>query len=262
MARGGQGHADVLAAAPAAGAGPSPPRQGSLGPQPSAPATEPRRDQGGTVGWSHVRRPVDQRMVAGVAGALGDVVGVSALAARVAFVVLSFAGGVGLAAYVVLWLFLPPQGSHEPIVKRAVADRRTVSLVLAVGTAIATLMVAAGVLGAGALLGTVAPGAVALAGLVAIWRHAGPDDKAAALRLAAQLGVTNSAGVPSRRRLVSGALRLLLGVVLVAAASTAFVGRHHLTGADFRALLATLAVLAGFALVLAPWWLRLGRDLG
>ena len=199
--------------------------------------------------------------MAGVAGALADVIGVSTLAARLAFVVLSFAGGVGLAAYVVLWLLLPAEGSQEPIVRRAVADRRTVSLVLAGASAIAAVMIAAGVLGAGVLLGTVAPGAVSLAGLVAVWRHAGPDDKAAALRLAAQLSGTNPGRAPSRRRLVSGGLRLLAGVVLVGVGTSAFFGRQHLSGADFRALLATLAVLAGFGLVFAPWWLRLGKDL-
>src|SRR5947209_4771460 len=49
------------------------------------------------------------RIVAGVAAGLGDLLGVDRVVVRLAFVVLSFAGGVGVVAYLLLWLL-----SSEP----------------------------------------------------------------------------------------------------------------------------------------------------
>ena len=50
-----------------------------------------------------VRNRAD-RIVAGVAAGLGDLLGVDRVVVRLAFVVLSFAGGVGVVAYLLLWL--------------------------------------------------------------------------------------------------------------------------------------------------------------
>ncbi len=200
-------------------------------------------------------------MVAGVASALAEALGVAAPAARVAFVVLSFAGGSGLAAYVLLWLFLPAEGEPGAIVQRAVADRRTVSATLAAASGLAVVMVVAGVAHLGAPLGMVAPGALALAGLVMVWRHCGPGDRAALQRLVAQLSGGDQGPGLGRGRLVVAGLRLAGGVALVAGGSSALLSPEHLTGADLRLLLGGLAVMGGSVLVFAPWWLRLGRQL-
>jgi len=207
-----------------------------------------------------LRRQTGDRLLAGVAGSLAEALGVSALSARLAFVILSFAGGAGMAAYVAFWLLIPAQGENEPIARRALADRRSLSLSLALASGLVAILVALSVLGAAALLGILTPGAVALAGLVPIWRNAGPDDKAAALRLAAQL-TGSGAAMPSRRRLAVAGARVTVGILLVAGGTSAFLATRHLSSADLKGLLATAAVLAGFALVFAPWWLRLGKQL-
>jgi signal transduction histidine kinase len=211
--------------------------------------------------WSRLRRPRGPRVVAGVAGALSDVFGVTTPAVRIAFVALGFAGGTGLAAYMFLWLFLPAEGEEETIARRALSDRRTMPLALAAASGIAAVMVAAGIAGVGVPLGMVAPGGVALAGLVAVWRHAGSGDREALQHLVNQLSGANSSAVPTRRRLCVAFCRLAVGVALVGAGSSAFLAPTHLTGTDVRVLLGALAVVGGFVLVLAPWWLRLGRDL-
>jgi signal transduction histidine kinase len=112
-----------------------------------------------------------------------------------------------------------------------------------------------------ALIGDVSPGVVALAGLVVVWRHAGPEDRQAAARLASLLSGAGPAAEPTRRRLVVASLRLAAGVALIGGGTSALLAPKGLTGADFTAAAAALGVVAGFALVLAPWWLRLGRDL-
>ena len=200
-------------------------------------------------------------MLAGVAGVLSDSVGVSPTAARVALVALTFFGGSGIVIYVAVWLLVPPAGSDEAVARSAVGDRRTISLVTAVASALVALLVVASVLKMPALVGDVSPGVVALAGLVVVWRHAGPEDRQAAARLASLLSGAGPAAVPTRRRLVVASVRLLAGVALIAGGTSALLAPKRLTEADFTAAAAALGVVAGFALVLAPWWLRLGRDL-
>jgi phage shock protein PspC (stress-responsive transcriptional regulator) len=52
------------------------------------------------------RSPTD-RKVAGVCGGLGELLGVDPVFARVAFVVLAFAGGLGIVLYLAFWLLMP-----------------------------------------------------------------------------------------------------------------------------------------------------------
>jgi signal transduction histidine kinase len=211
--------------------------------------------------WSGVHRPANQRVLGGVAAALADTIGVSALAARWALVALSFFGGAGMAIYVAGWLFLPAEGSEEPIARAALADRRTVSLVLATASLLLVLLVTVAVLGSTPLLGAVSPGILSLACVVAIWRHAGPDDRVAAQRLAALLSGAGPSTAPTWRRLLTAVVRLLVGAALIAGGTSTLLQPKHLNSTDLIVALAALAVIAGFALVLAPWWLRLGRDL-
>ncbi|HTT88012.1 MAG TPA: PspC domain-containing protein [Acidimicrobiales bacterium] len=211
--------------------------------------------------WSGLHRPADNRVLAGVAAALADVIGVSVLAARWALVALTFCGGVGIAVYIVAWLFLPSEGTDRAIAGAALSDRRTVQLVLASASGLVLVMVLVTLLGTTALLGAVSPGLVSLAGLVAIWRHAGPDDRAAARRLAGLLSGASPAAAPTWRRLVYAVVRFAVGAVLIAICTSTLLRPKHLNSTDLTIALAALGVIAGFALILAPWWLRLGREL-
>ena len=67
------------------------------------PADGPRR----------LRRSSSDRMVGGVAGGLGRYFDVDPVLFRIAFVVLVFAGGAGLLAYLGLWLITPSDGEGE-----------------------------------------------------------------------------------------------------------------------------------------------------
>ena len=60
-------------------------------------------------------------MVAGVAAGLGDHLGVDPVLFRVAFVVLTVAGGVGVFAYLLAWWMIPPAGLQDgtPVLERA-----------------------------------------------------------------------------------------------------------------------------------------------
>lgn len=104
---------------------------------PSGPADEPAPDEGPRVTSDEIRdlgrlrRSVDDRKVAGVAGGLARHLDVDPLILRVAFVVLAFFGGAGLLLYGACWLLVPEEGSDQAAI--TLDDRsRTVAL-LAVG---------------------------------------------------------------------------------------------------------------------------------
>src|SRR5689334_4205012 len=119
--------------------------------QPQGPAP----DSGPRVGWdgirdlARIRRSRANRRVAGVAGGLGRHLDIDPVILRVAFVVLTFFGGVGLLLYIALWLLLPDDGSDWAKIK---LDRRsrTVALVL-VGALALLLLVSNGWWGDGGL---------------------------------------------------------------------------------------------------------------
>jgi signal transduction histidine kinase len=101
-----------------------------------------------------------------------------------------------------------------------------------------------------------------MAAVVAIWRHAGTEDQLAARSLFVFVsGGAGPAVVPTRRRLAVAGVRLLVGAGLVALSTSTLLERKHLDGADITAALAAVGTLAGFSLILSPWWLRLGREL-
>ena len=95
------------------------------------------------MGWddirdlARIRRSRADRKVAGVAGGLGRHLDIDPVILRVAFVVLTFFGGVGLLLYVALWLLLPEDGSDWAKIK---LDRRSRSVALVVVGALALLL--------------------------------------------------------------------------------------------------------------------------
>jgi phage shock protein PspC (stress-responsive transcriptional regulator) len=100
-------------------------------------------DSGPRVGWddirdlARIRRSRTNRRVAGVAGGLGRHLDVDPVILRVAFVVLTFFGGVGLLLYVALWLLLPEDGSDWARIK---LDRRSRTVALVIVGALALLL--------------------------------------------------------------------------------------------------------------------------
>jgi phage shock protein PspC (stress-responsive transcriptional regulator) len=58
-----------------------------------------------------LRRPIHDRMLAGVAAGIADYLGVDPTIARIAIVVLTFIGGAGIPLYLAGWLLIPEEGS-------------------------------------------------------------------------------------------------------------------------------------------------------
>jgi phage shock protein PspC (stress-responsive transcriptional regulator) len=62
-----------------------------------------------------LRRAYDGRMLAGVAAGIADYLDVDVTLVRIAFVVFTFLGGVGIPAYLACLLLVPEEGTDESI---------------------------------------------------------------------------------------------------------------------------------------------------
>lgn len=70
-------------------------------------------------------RPVEGRVIAGVARGLSNRLGVSPLLIRAAFVVTAFVGGIGIALYAAGWALIRSENETEPPARRIFAGADT-----------------------------------------------------------------------------------------------------------------------------------------
>jgi signal transduction histidine kinase/phage shock protein PspC (stress-responsive transcriptional regulator) len=206
-------------------------------------------------------------MVAGVAAGLAEHLGIQVRAIRIAFVVATIAtSGAGLVAYVLLWALTPQETADPALPKRpgrVARDPSPPALVApsppfsrerlrAIGVGLALTLGAASVLLARSGVNVHAeiwlPLLVLLVGA------------AIALR---QLDITERARwlAPAGGSQRMGLLRLGGGVVLAVVGILLFFARGTRASDLVPIVVASLAVLVGVGLVLAPWGLRLWRDL-
>ena len=72
-----------------------------------------------------LRRPVEGRMLAGVASGIADYLGVDETLVRIAIVVATFFGGAGIAVYLAGWLLIPEEGSDQSIASELIQSVST-----------------------------------------------------------------------------------------------------------------------------------------
>jgi phage shock protein PspC (stress-responsive transcriptional regulator) len=72
-----------------------------------------------------LRRPVHDRMLTGVAAGLAGYLGVDVTIVRIAFVVLTIAGGAGMPLYLAGLLLIPEQGRDRSIVGAFIKSRQS-----------------------------------------------------------------------------------------------------------------------------------------
>jgi phage shock protein PspC (stress-responsive transcriptional regulator) len=86
---------------------------------PEAPTTDQSDRPEPPFGWGPerpaLRRPFEDRMLAGVAAGLARYLGVDATIVRIAFVVLTVVGGAGIPLYLAGLLLIPEEGSDQSI---------------------------------------------------------------------------------------------------------------------------------------------------
>jgi signal transduction histidine kinase len=192
-------------------------------------------------------RAPDQGLVAGVAAGIAGHLRVRVRIIRIAFIVLSFAGGLGLALYGTYWIVLPT----EPGSKGETRLPKWLEIVIAaVVAAIIVLSVAYK-----SPLGTLfAPTLLACLGGALIWRQATDPERDRLRRLSRSSLSAGHAQRAGRLRLAAGAVFVISGGLIV------------LQRANFSALrdgfLAMIVTIIGLALVTGPWWIKLMVQLG
>lgn len=208
-----------------------------------------------------LRRPERGRWVGGVGAGLALHLDVPVAAARAVLALLALSGPVGIALYVFWWVTIPAGDPAGVARETAPAARTRLSRELVLervralpltDVAVAVLLIAGAVLLVASRHGLrvdarwVVPVLVVLAGAGLTW---------------SQLDAVERGRLLSRGRTPGSLVRLAAGLVLVLVGVLLLVGQGEPVGSLVTSGAAAVAVLGGVAVVLAPWWLRLGAQL-
>jgi signal transduction histidine kinase/phage shock protein PspC (stress-responsive transcriptional regulator) len=223
-------------------------------------------------------RAVGGRGIGGVARGVGAHLGLKVTLVRWAFAIGSLAVGAGALLYVFLWMTVPPQTSPDgqplPVVSRLRWTRLTSAVVAGALCLLAAALLLAQWSGADVRWEWWLPAGALIGGVALVWSQlqsrgsprnlpadAVPPATGRSATWASRLaGYGYRAGSEGWEPLAL--VRLAGGLGLVIAGVVLLVWRNQPAGSLGYAILAGLAVLAGVATVLAPWWLGLLRELG
>ncbi len=199
-------------------------------------------------------------MLGGVAAGLAAHLGLPVAAVRIALLLMVPMGGAGLVLYVFWWVTVPsgdpaaaaaearPAASARLAPRLREPSRRFPLTDIALGVLLVTVAVVLIAARNGVDVGGswVLPALILLGGTALAW---------------SQLDAVQRSGTRPGGRTPVSVLRLLGGTALAGLGVFLLVGRDAPVEDLVRSALAALAVLVGAALVLAPWWLRLVREL-
>ncbi len=201
------------------------------------------------------RRSVETAIVGGVVGGLSVRLGIRPRWLRAVALVSILLGGTGLIVYVAAWVFVPRRGESISIAQRVVNDRRESQIVLASSTILAAVLVTLLVVGHQGVSSAGWPVLVTAVGLLVVWRGSSPAERIDLQAHLARLPFSDTGSRPWRSvlsRLVGGVALLGVGVAALSPR-----GLQSTNGA----LLGVGAMVGGFLLIFAPWWVRTLREL-
>ena len=182
------------------------------------------------------------QLLGGVCAGIAAHLGVSARVLRVVFVLLSFAGGLGIVLYGAYWIVVPEEPGAPP---RSGAVASVKYVVTAVATVAGLAFVFQAIPFGGQLF---VPIILALLGAALIWRQSGELERQRWWRLSRTSFESRAAERNGRLRVIAGAALVVLGGALV------------LIRADISAVrdgfIAMVVTAAGIALITGPWWMR------
>ncbi|MEW2355816.1 PspC domain-containing protein [Spirillospora sp. NPDC029432] len=188
---------------------------------------------------ARLERRSDGRLLAGVCRGLAGHLGVDAFLIRAAFVLLTLASGLGVAAYIALWVLVPLRPDDGRWPSRAARDWGQLLAYTAVAAGLSALTWGAGF--AQAALWPFVAGGI---GASILWQQADRDQR--------QRWV-----VPLRQMW----LRSLLGVLLVAGGIGGFLVQQVEVAQARSVVIAMLIILTGITVIVTPWVVRMWQDL-
>jgi signal transduction histidine kinase len=185
-------------------------------------------------------RRTSKRLFGGVAGGIADHLGISTRAVRLVFVLLTFAGGLGVLLYAAYWIVLPT----DP---QAPKPRRIPSWLEYIAAAVVAVGVLAALAATTSLWHEFVPIALACVGAALIWRQATDVQRLRWARWSRSPLSSSASGQAGRIRFAAGVALVITGAAFV------------LARADLSALrdglLAVVVTLFGIGLITGPWWL-------
>jgi signal transduction histidine kinase len=187
-------------------------------------------------------------MLAGVAGGLGERLGVDPVLVRIAFILLAYCGAVGVIAYIVAWtISVDPRDARAPRPRAASAQQEVAFGMVTLG---AVLLLREARLWFGDGLGV--PLMIITAGIGVVYVGTGrPRWTRFGLG-----GRELQSGRPSIVRMLVGLLLVVGGVVWF------FTTNRNSIQGIYGVLLAVALTAAGIAVVFGPWVFRLANELG
>lgn len=196
----------------------------------------------GDAPYRRMMRPMEGRLLGGVAQGLATQLSLDPVVIRLMFVLLSVVDGVGMVAYAVLWMITPRQPHEGQPPQRDWSQ-------LAAFSAIGVALFAFGWL-TGASQGGIGmlPFAVGGIGALILWQQADPERRKSWVR-----GATSS--------IRKNRVRTLLGVALVVVGAVGFLYAQGELAQARPGLLFTVVVVGGLAVIAAPWLAGLWKEL-
>jgi signal transduction histidine kinase len=203
------------------------------------------------------------KLIGGVASGLGDEFGIEPNLVRLAFLVLAFAGGAGLALYAAAWIWMP-RDDAEGATPRSSTRRRGRSdwvQVAALGALTLGILLLAQRIGLGLSDALVWPVVLAAMGAALIVGRSGKPIDEVIDELVGRGRVGRDGPSPSHGGVAqpdrTAIARVGLGGALVIAGVGAFLFSHNAFNAIGQGLIAVGVLLGGLALIFGPWLWRL-----
>ena len=194
------------------------------------------------------RRSATDRVLTGVAGGIGERLGIDPVVVRLAFVMLTFAGGVGLLLYVAAALVSRKPDLDDPPPPPTTGTRQAVAIALVLLGVLLLLRQVGLWLGDG----IVWPAALVVLGSAVIWTR---GDEATRAKWLARMPSWIREEDGSRPR-----IRTLVGALVIALGAWAFLSSNPPLDLFDNAPLAVATVLVGIAVIAGPGIWRLVRQ--
>lgn len=199
------------------------------------------------------RRHADDRIVAGVAAGLARALGVDPVLVRVSFVVLAFAGGVGVLVYALLWAVAPVGATGDHAARTPRSGQQSVAVALVV-LGLLLLLRRVGLWFGDAL---VFPVLLAAVGSAIVWARGDEDERSRWSREATRHATNAVSAVTTRP---SSPVRIVVGTLFVATGLGGFLAANEGFGALADLGLAVAATFVGMGLLLGPWLWQLSEQ--
>jgi signal transduction histidine kinase len=189
--------------------------------------------------YPRMTRPMDGRVIAGVAQGAAAQLGLDPVVLRLAFLLLTMLDGVGVVAYAALWMFTPREQGDER------RDWNQVAAYGVLGLALGAIGLVTGFAAGGFVAWPVAVGGI---GSLILWQQAEPGRR--------QRWMTSTVDQVRQKW-----VRIGLGLLLVLAGAVGFLVAQGKLADVGRSLMFTVVVVAGLGLILAPWLAALWNEL-